>query len=259
MTTKGKGWHEDFARFFEEPSREGLRKLLQFPVGERNCLDFKREWPPFPKLARHILGMANYGGGCLVVGVAEREDKTFDSVGLRSLIDHADIQQGIERFIPSQLKHETVDFSYQDAEYPAIKGKSFQVMFIEDSPEYVPFVAKAGGTAIRANAIYVRRGTASVAANYEELQQILNRRIATEYSSQREFDLEMHLAELKTLYTQLERYYVSPPFGESFRLLLQAVTGSKTPNPKYPKEDFEDFVLRLIEVKKTVIEGMLRQ
>ncbi|MBE9045770.1 hypothetical protein IQ255_15370 [Pleurocapsales cyanobacterium LEGE 10410] len=31
------------------------------------------------------------------------------------------------------------------------------------------------------------------------------------------------------------------------------------PNPKYPKEDFEDFVVRMIGVKKDAIENNLKQ
>lgn len=30
------------------------------------------------------------------------------------------------------------------------------------------------------------------------------------------------------------------------------------PNPKYPKEDFEDFIVRMISVKKDVIENNLK-
>jgi hypothetical protein len=55
--------HESFSRFFEAPSRESLRVLLKEHVGElRNC-DFKETWPEHAPVARHLLGLANSGGG----------------------------------------------------------------------------------------------------------------------------------------------------------------------------------------------------
>jgi len=64
---------EAFARFFEAPTREGLRALLQENFGEANEIDFKRELPEGSKLARHVLGLANFGEGCIVVGVEQEE------------------------------------------------------------------------------------------------------------------------------------------------------------------------------------------
>jgi hypothetical protein len=68
MAQRPKGLHEGFARFFEEPRRENLRELLRDTAGEYSHLDFKREWPETWKLARHILAIANSGGGSLVSG-----------------------------------------------------------------------------------------------------------------------------------------------------------------------------------------------
>lgn len=248
MPTKNKGWREDYARFFEDPSREALRNLLRGHVGELNNCDFKKEWPVFSKVARHVLGLANSGGGCLIVGIEEKDDKTFDSVGIDELLDKADIQKGVQKFLPPQLQYEVLDFSYDDSEYPRIIGKKFQVLLVEDSPEYIPFIAKADGDGIRKNAIYVRRGTSTEEANYEELQQILNRRLETGYSSQGELDLNKHLGELKVLYNYISRY--RSVFTDMILFPLH------TTNPRYPEEDFEDFVKRMIEEKKKTIQSM---
>jgi predicted HTH transcriptional regulator len=204
---KSKGWHEEFARFFETPSREALRDLLRGHVGELNCYDFKGTWPTYPKVARHILGLANSSGGCLILGVEEKEDKTFEPVGVDMLRDKADIYKGIQKFISGQLKHEILDFSYDASEYPKMVGKKFQVLIVEDTPRYIPFVAMSDGDGIRKNAIYVRHGTSSEEANYEELQDMFNRRIETEYSSKYEFDLSKHLSELNILYRNIPRFY----------------------------------------------------
>lgn len=113
MIAKNRGWRENFARFFESPSREGLRNLLQGHIGELNSYDFKKEWLTFSKLARHILGLANSGGGCLVFGIKEKKDKTFDPVGLAKLLDKADIHKGIQNFLPSSVKYEVLIHTMQ--------------------------------------------------------------------------------------------------------------------------------------------------
>ena len=159
MIKKDKTWNEAFAKFFESPSREGLRNLLRDHHGETHAFDFKEIWPSNSKLSRQILGLANYGGGCLIVGVKENKDKTFEPVGLDELSDKTDIQKGIERFVPIQLEYSILDFSFQDSEYPKIKGKKYQALVVEDSPKYLPFLAKADGEGLRKNAIYYRHAT----------------------------------------------------------------------------------------------------
>jgi len=236
VAKRTRGWYEQFACFFENPSREGLRDLLRDQVGELDVCDFKREWPDFPSLARHILGLANSGGGCLVIGVEERPDGTFDPVGVDEFRDKADVHKGIQKFIPSQLRCEVVDFSYEASEYPRIEGKKFQVVFVDDCPEYVPFIARANGQGIRENAIYVRRGTSTEEANYEELQEIINRRLRTGYCT-KEFSLDRHLAELRILY----KYY--DPFGDLF--------------PLRPRGRFANFVGSLIGQKEAVIQSLV--
>lgn len=244
---------EDFAKFFESPSREGLRDLLQRQVGELDYFDFKRDWPAFSKVSRHILGLANSGGGCLIIGVEENDDKTFNPIGVEAFRDKAEIQRGVRKFLPNQLKYLVLDFSYQDSEYPKIIGKKFQVLLVEDAPEYIPFVGKSDGDGIRKNAIYIRHGTNSEEAHYEALQDIVNRRIETGYSSSGEFDISKHLSELNALYGYIEparnpyegfEYYENlPPYFES--------------NPMYPEESFEEFVSKMIEQKKMLIEKTL--
>lgn len=256
MASKNKRFKEDFAKFFEEPSRESLRELLQGQIGELDAIDFKKQWPASSKVARHILGLANSQGGCLIVGIEEKEDKTFEPIGLDKFLDKADINKSIKKFIPQQLKYDVLDFVYEDSEYPKLVGKKFQVVVVEDEIQYVPFVAKIDGDGIRENAIYIRRGTNTEEANYEELQEIINRRIETGYSSQGEFDLNRHLAELKALYGHIEPYY-DP--DEAFIEQAQVPDYYK-PNPNFPEEYFELFVLRMLEEKKKLItKTLLRQ
>lgn len=192
MTIKNKEFHEATARFFEKPTREGLRELLRTNVGELDHCDFKAEWPVLSKMARLVLGLANSGGGCVVLGV----DDSMQPKGLGSLMDKADVEKGIGKFIPTGVKYLVLDFQYDASEYISIVGKKFQVVLVEDNPSHLPFVCLADGDGARENAIYVRRGTNTIEANHDELQHLINRRIETGYSSSRELALQEHL-ELK--------------------------------------------------------------
>jgi hypothetical protein len=115
-----KGHKESFARFFEEPSREGLRELLKQQVGETRFMDFKEEWPKHASLAKQILGFANIGNACLIMGAKEEADGTIEPIGLPRLEDKADITNGLKKYLPAELLQRTdvLDFSFDDSEYP---------------------------------------------------------------------------------------------------------------------------------------------
>lgn len=253
---------DGFATFFEEPSRETLRNLLQNQRGEFPHLEFKREWPTSPSIARHILGIANSGGGCIVVGVAELKNNTLESTGLNELVDKAKVTNGLDKYLPHPLKNKIsiYDFSYTSSEYPKLEGKLFQVAFIEPDASHLPFVSMAeSDNEIKKDKIYVRRGTSTVEANYYELQDIINRRIETAYSSSNEIDLRSHLEELKLLYDQISpvKYFLI----NSLPLILteppidnKAKHYKRAKNEHYPKEDYDAFIARMIEKKKKRIE-----
>lgn len=253
MPNRKKGFQEGFAKFFEDPTREGLRQLLREHLGELDDYEFKREWPTASKLARHILGIANYGGGCIVIGVDELPDKTFEPIGVNQFFDKADIQKKVQKYIPPQVDYQILDFKYDESEYPKIIGKKFQVVIIESNPRYIPFVARIDGDGIQENAIYTRRGTNTIEASYEEIQEIINRRLETGYSSQNEFDLDTHLTELKILFDHIARYYDWNEVAEEAYIFVEDLME----NQYYPEEGFDQFVARMIEVKKQKITELL--
>ena len=253
MTNKNKGIYEEFASFFEQPSRESFRNLVKRNFGERNQIDFKQEWPEQAKLAKHILAMANSGGGVLVIGIAEKSDGTLDSVGIIAMSDKTVVGKSIQKFIPHQLKYDILNLSFSSSEYKDIQGKMFQVVVVEYAPEYIPFVSQAESSGIRKSAIYVRRSTNSEEATYEELQDILNKRVATNYSSDKEINIGQEMAELKGLYSMTNRHRERISMAH---LWLNAGVTEK--NPHYPSEDFDQFVARMIELKKKRIERMIR-
>jgi hypothetical protein len=255
---KTKAFKEEFARFFENPSRETLRDLLRQTVGELNELDFKEEWPEKAELAKHVLAIGNTGGGCVVFGV---EDGSSDPKGLSSPKDKAEVSRELRKYVPPPLldQLDVVDFRYEASEYPRLKGKVFQVLFIPDDATRVPFIAAATGEKVREAAIYVRRGTESVEVNYEELQRLVSRRLETGRSSAAERDVRDHLAQLRILYQQLSptRETGSADLFGVGDLVRHALGIGTAPNPDYPAEGFDTFVARAIELKKGKVLAVL--
>lgn len=258
--TKRKSLFEPFARFFEKPTRPALQTLLQENYGEFDHIDFKSSWTLNSKLAKHVLGFANSGGGVLVVGVHQEEDNSLTPRGLDKLADKAEISQALKRFIPGDVVYCVIDFVFTENDYPNLKGKRFQTLLVEDLPERLPFVCLHDGDNINAGIVYVRDGTESLPANHDTLQRILNRRLATGHSTQRELTLKEHLEELRVLYDLIPRHLVTglPSAYGSVASIFRMVGAPTAPNPAYPKESFYQFVARAIEVKKEIVLDFLK-
>jgi len=79
-----------------------------------------------------------------------------------------------------------------------------------------------------------------------ELQEVINRRIETSHSSQGEIDLQNHLYDLRTLYTNIQHYHM-----QVGSVLSRAYYKF---DPNYPREDFDEFLLKAIEQKKRLIK-----
>ncbi|MAE83043.1 MAG: transcriptional regulator [Flammeovirgaceae bacterium] len=248
---------ESFARILEQPDRVAVRDLLKSNFGELNFIDFKADWIENNKLARHILAMVNSGGGIIVLGVSEQDGK-IDPMGLSHIRDKADIQNSLNKLLPNNLEYEILDFTFEETEYGVLKGRNFQLILVSNQERYIPFLSKNESKSLKKDTIYVRRGTQSVQANYEELQKILNQRIESEYDSSSEMKLEEHLAQLKTLYSHIKKYfYIDPSWDlipeKERKSIMDEQEYYRRKNNKYPNEDFEDFVVRLIEIKKQLI------
>lgn len=261
-----KSVHESFSRFFESPTRDSLRDFLRSHVGElRNC-DFKEQWPDNAAVAKHLLGIANVGGGCLIFGVKESDASGLEPVGLAELKDKADVVSAIRLFLPEPLVSslEIADFSYTAAEYSSLVGKRFQVLFVQTDPESLPYVAQRAGVSIRSGAIYIRREGATEEANYEEVQRLLQSRVSGSARTAKTSTLKEHFDELKLLYGEVPRTIQtgSPPiagaeWAKDLAKFANLFVGDRSPNPSYPKEDYQAFILRVLEGKKKLIERLL--
>lgn len=245
-----KALKEEFAEFFFEPTREGLKEIIDLGYSENNNIEFKSEWIDKAEIAKIILSIANSGGGCIIFGLQEK-DKVLISNGIEKVKDEAEFTGEIEKFLPSALmkKIQLINFRYDEVMYPKVGDKVFQVIFIGSDKKYVPYVCESDGNRIYKGDIYIRRGTSSKKINYEELQELINERVETEYSSSDELLLENELEELKILYSKIPEY--KGMFDEAI------VRGFKQKNENYPKEGYEEFISRMIEKKKKQIEKLI--
>jgi hypothetical protein len=236
---------EDFARFFEAPTRDKLRRLLRDRTGEFDHLDFKREWPERSELARDILGFANTANGCLVVGVGEQDDGTLDVCGLQQLTDKTDTKSSLTKYLPSVVAFDIHDFEFNESEYAAIKGKKFQVLMVAFNPESIPILATGEGTSIKRHHIYVRRDNATTVANHDDVQQLIEKRIDAVSEPSAGTELNDHLAHLYQLYERNLPPYVAGIMG---------TLGSFDQRAGY----FQ-FIRRMIAKKEKLIERLISQ
>lgn len=254
-------------KLLQEPTLDKFREFLHAQMGEHNAIDFKSQWIEKAALAKEMLALANSQGGVIIFGVAENEDKSISMEGLPEIKDKAVISNGIKNFISSNLKYEIYDFSYTTSEYEALIDKKFQMLVIENMPEYIPFLSKKESGSLKQNMIYVRRGTSCEIANEEELQIMLNRRMNYLHPLNGEpLQLEEHLKQLKILYEKIEKNHVhyKNNLSDGMTSFLESiakkfVAGEKVvePNPLYPDESYEQFISRMIVEKKKKIERVL--
>lgn len=249
---------ERFANVLENPDRVDLRNFIRDNFGEQDYIDFKKTYPGSDKLAKLIIALANAGGGTIIFGLDEEGNGVVNVSGLSSIKDKADFKSQIAKYLPDYLEYDIIDISYKDSDYDILKGKKFQLVIVQNQDKHIPFLAKTDGKDICRNRIYVRRGTETTEANQTELQKLINRRIDLNISTTTEIEFEEHLAQLKILYNQIKKsysHYSIMPRLEAVAILKE----TQIPNKKYPKEDFNDFVVRMIALKKEIIEREVRK
>jgi predicted HTH transcriptional regulator len=195
-----KSQHEAFAQFFEKPTREGLRELVKTSIGETDYLDCKAEWIDLVKVSKHILALANSGGGALVIGINQTDKGALEVTGLSELKDKVDVFKTTKKYVPARVLYEVLDFSYSDSEYTSLIGKKFQVLLVEYDEKLLPLLSLKEGNGIKANVAYIREGTESAEASHERLEHLINLRIESGYSSSHTLDLYEHLEQLQVLY-----------------------------------------------------------
>lgn len=257
-------------KLLTEPTLDNFREFIEGHTGEHNSIDFKEQWIDKASLVKEMLSIANAGGGFIVFGVKENDDKTFEPLGLEVLNDKAQISNDIKGFITSDLKYDVYDFEYSSTEYEKLRGRKFQMLHIEDTPELVPFLSKReggdGSNKVFSDRIYIRRGTSCESANEAEIRQLIQRRMEHIYpNSGHPLTLNEHLEQLQILYSKMEKsrtVYKNAGFTEMMLAFSKSVSGiigkpESIPNPLYPDETYEGYVSRMIVEKKKKIERVL--
>jgi len=248
--------------FFQNPTRENFTGLVSNHTGEQNNIDFKFEWIRDQKIAQIMLGMANTGGGAIIFGVAEdAKVGTTNAIGLNKIEDKGKLNSQIRRYIPQNLNFDIANFDYSGEEYSKLKDKKFQVLLVYSEDKYLPYICTKSGEELKNGSVYVRRGTETLLANEVEIQKIINKRIETMYSNTSELELQEHISQLKILYENIEKEKstLTSSVVESLGSALSSLFGviENTENELYPEEDFDHFIVRMIEEKKRKIEGIL--
>lgn len=239
--------HEMFAQFFEQPTREKLRDPIKQSIGETDYLDFKAEWPNLVKVSKHILALANSGGGALVLGLRQTDDGAIETVGLAEFTDKVNVAKTAKKFLPKSVQYEVFDFSYTDSEYQALRGKKFQVVLVEYSKKLLPLLSLKDGDGLRANVAYIRDGTESTEANHEQLEHLIYLRIESGYTSTHTLDLRQHLEQLQALYKARRS---KDPWGVLSTAKIESFLGT-------PMTEFYEFVEDMISSKKSRIQKEL--
>ncbi|WP_456274357.1 RNA-binding domain-containing protein [Bacillus sp. AK031] len=188
--------------FLQSPSHVNLKNLFLTNTGETDYLDFKAKWTNWTKMAKHILAIANTGGGAIIIGVGQLDDGSINLRGLteEEYMDKADIDNKLQHMLPKYLKYRTEDFLFTEESEPSLHSKLFQVLMIEYDPKYIPYTSIAAGGDLRYNAIYLRQGTKSVEATHDKLLEIILRKVHAGNTDNREMTLKEHLEQLQTLF-----------------------------------------------------------
>ena len=163
-----------------------------FANGEYDDLDFKREMIECPKLVKHILAMANTSGGIICFGVGENDDGKFCPVGLENIEDNTVIQEKLNKFLPHELEYNIIAINYSDdVEWNELRNKNFLLIIVEFTPEYIPFLPIKDSDIFTRVDIFCRKNSSSTKCEYNDLNDLLNKRIQTNVqNSLSEKDLE---------------------------------------------------------------------
>ena len=262
-----------FDLIVKNPSRDGFKTFLKESCGELDNIDFTEKWITKGKLAKIMLEMANTGGGVIVLGIQENKDDNYLAVGIDELKDAADVEKEIKKLVPRNLSYSVLDFIYDDEIYGEYAGKKFQAIIIADAPEQLPFFSIGASDDIEKDCVYVRRGTSSEKASARDFETMIQRKLENVFKESNDLSLKEHLEQLQFLYDSIpQKKRVLVKKGNRFVGAmegLQALSERMTeifgepdqyeevPNENYPSEDYEQFLVRMIDKKKLKIEKVL--
>jgi hypothetical protein len=238
---------EELSEFFQEPSRDKFREIVRNLDAEYDFTDFKSKWPDLSKVAKHILGMANSGGGIIVIGIKENDDR-LNAAGVNPK-DRAEIDE-IDAYLPGSPDeiYALETFKYDSSDYGDLEGKSFQVIFVNYNEERIPLVSENNGKEIKSGRIYYREGTKTEEASHQQIQDMISKRVKNEVDTPGQ-EFEEDISQLRSLY---KNYPTGPTKHEVPNIMLGSLrlSGQVRSEDKEVWSDFKEFMDEMIEAKK---------
>lgn len=246
----------------KNPTRENFIDIINNGLGEQDNLDFKIQWIDFQKMAELILGIANSGGGAIIIGVKENDDGTLESVGLTKIEDKEKLHSKIAKFLPESLSFEIADFDFSNENYSNLIGKFFQIILINSENIDLPYIWEKDSNTTEAGSIFFRRGTKTVKANSYEIKEMLDKRLEAAYIEKSNLQLEEHLKQLNILYKNLYANISLSPISMATSYMqginvFGKLRGNFSNTSHYPKESYDEFIVSMIDKKKRKIENIL--
>jgi predicted HTH transcriptional regulator len=244
--------------FIKHPDKYNLERLRDLHTGEQNYIDFKREWMADYDTLRHIIGFANSGGGCILIGVEEDSGHILNFVGLKNFTDKTKFQEKLSKHISSELKYEIHDITTDKIDNSDISDKKFQAIIIFDNPAKIPFVVlkdfdESGSKKIKAGDIYCRSKVSTNLVNQSDLENIFKRKVEALMSEKTTMDFKDHIDQLKVLYDSIKEFKYESIFD------LSSILQRKTENDNFPEESFDEFISKMIDCKKKRIEEIVKK
>ncbi|WP_349818042.1 MULTISPECIES: AlbA family DNA-binding domain-containing protein [Clostridium] len=251
---------DSLKNFFKEPTIEEFDEFLKKNMGEANGIEFKGEWIDLERMCKIILAIGNSGGGCIVIGVTQ-ENGFLISKGIQGETkDAVDFINVIKNYIPQRIlnKIELKDFFYDNSVYGELMGKKFQVIFVNVSNSDLPIICnKDSGRFLKEGEIYVRRGTGTEKANYEELQEIINKSANAKCSEINNVTLKEQLEQLQQLYDCIPLSINKHSFSSFKQSQAMLSLLGKEENKALPDKSYEQFLVDLIKEKQEKIKKIV--
>ncbi len=235
---------------------------------ESDSLDFKEEQYKFinedskyikSELLKDILAFANSwrdSDAYILIGIREKKDNYHEIVGISEHIDDASLQEFINSKTNRAIKFEYATTTLEDK----------QIAYIKIPTQRRPFYVIKDYGNVKTNTVYLRRGSATVTANPDEISAMGEDLIKTNMTSENpvDYSIEVKLTplimdinrekslieeEIKKAHTDLSTFDDNMQLNSIKRSKLMAINhtyGRKNKEPTLYKQDLENYKSELI-------------
>lgn len=198
---------ETFAKLFDDPNRVTLKDSLMNLTTEYDDYEFKEIEIETPILAKHIIGMANTNGKIIMLGVEDTENG-LKPCDLEINTDTTDMKKQLAKYLPHELRYDIHQIDYDERdEWGDLKNKSFKIIKIDFTPEYIPFLPINGSKYYEKTCVFCRKNSSTTRCEYDDLQDIFNKRKSINHYGITTLTLRNELEELKILSSYNSIFY----------------------------------------------------